>query len=100
VESSLSTLLTTPLFVVEAYCPGISSDQVAAADERIRCALFGVRGARAPRQIGSLLIPTDELVLRLFVGGSAHQVEAANQQADVPFERVVGAVAIDSPRNS
>jgi hypothetical protein len=100
VESPLSTLLATPLFVVESYWPGISSDQVSAADERIRCALLGVRGGPAPRQVGSILIPTDELVLGLFVGGSAHQVEAANQQAAIPFERVVGAVAIDSPRNS
>jgi hypothetical protein len=100
VHSRLSTLLTTPLFIVESYWPDVSSAQVSAADERIRRALFVVRGGPAPRQVGSILIPGDELVMRLFVGGSAHQVEVANQHADVQFERVVSAVAIDSPRTS
>jgi hypothetical protein len=97
VETPLSTLLATPLFVVECYWPGITTEQLVAADERTGHALAHAAGGSV-RQVGSILVPTDELVLRLFVGGSTRLVEAANQQAAIPFERVVGAAAIDGPR--
>ena len=90
----LSTLLAAPLFVAECYWPGITTEQLAAADERTGHALAHGHEP-APRQVGSILIPADELVLRLFVGGSAQLVEAANREAAVPVERVVRAVAFD-----
>jgi hypothetical protein len=92
----LSTLLATPLFVAECYWPGVTTGQLAAADQRTRHALADSNYRLAMRQVGSILVPADELVLRLFVGGSARLVETAHEQAAVPFERVVAAVAVDS----
>jgi len=97
VGTGLSALLATPLFVVECYWTGITVEQLTAADERTRQALAQTEGGAAVYQVGSILIPTDELVLRIFTGGSAQLVEAASRHAAIPFERVVSAVAIDGP---
>lgn len=93
----LSQVLPSPLFLAECYWPGITAEELTAADHRTQQALAEM-GATAPavRQAGSILIPTDELVFRLFLGGSIQALEAAHRRAAVPFARVIDAVAIDN----
>jgi hypothetical protein len=84
-----------PLFLVESYWPGVSAERVAAADAETRRALDELGdGSSVVRHLGSLLVPSDELLLRVFAGGSTALVDAANVRAGVPVERVVAIVAI------
>jgi hypothetical protein len=92
-----------PLFLVECYWPGVSVSRVAAADAKTVRALeaFGDRTAGA-RHLGSIFVPGDELLLRVFAGGSTAIIEKANTLAGVPVERVVAILALPSrlrPRN-
>jgi hypothetical protein len=87
--------LAGPLFLVEAYWPGVSAARVAAADVETARALQGLGdGSHGADHLGSLLVPGDELLLRLFRQGSAELVKAANVLAGVPVERVVEIVAL------
>ncbi len=85
-----------PLFLVEAYWPGVSAERVAAADTETQRALAAM-GDHGARYLGSMLVPGDELVLRVFAGGSPDVISEANAQAGVPVERVVEIVAVGSP---
>ena len=88
--------LSDPLFLVESYWPGVSAERVAAADAETRRALKALGDDQA-RYLGSMLVPGDELLLRVFAGGSAALISEANAQAGVPVERVVRIVALGSP---
>lgn len=94
----LTQLLPEPLFLVECYWPGVTPAELAVADDRARCVEAGDGGSPVVRYAGSILVPTDELVFRLFVGGSVELVAAANKRAAIPFERVIDAVAINPSR--
>jgi hypothetical protein len=88
-----------PLFLLESYWPGVSAARTAAADiETVRA--FGELGADRPatRHLGSILVPADELLLRLFAGGSAELITAANERAGVPVERVVEILVLPPAR--
>jgi len=62
---------------------------VHALEERIRSAVSEVASAGRPlRYSGSLLMPTDEVVLCLFEG-SEDLVRLAAQRAGLPFDRIV-----------
>jgi hypothetical protein len=84
-----------PLFLVESYWPGVSAERVAAADAETLRALQSL-GDQA-RYLGSMLVPCDELVLRVFAGGAPAVIGEANARAGVPVERVVQIVALSSP---
>ena len=84
-----------PLFLVESYWPGVSPERVATADAATVQALDAGRDRRAPaRYLGSMLVPRDELLLRVFAGGTAILISEANEHAGVPVERVVRVVAL------
>jgi hypothetical protein len=87
------TAAADPLFLLESYWPGVSAERVAAADLEMTRALEPL----CVRYLGSMLIPGDELVLRVFAGGSPAQISEANARAGVPVERVVQIVALHSP---
>jgi hypothetical protein len=84
-----------PLFLLESYWPGVSATSVGVADIETLRALeeFG-EDRPAARHLGSMLVPDDELLLRLFAGGSPELIRAANVRAGVPVERVVRVVAL------
>lgn len=88
--------LPGPLFLVESYWPGVSAERVAAADAETWQALK-VLGDDQARYLGSMLVPGDELLLRVFAGGSAALISEANARAGVPVERVVQIVALGLP---
>ena len=84
-----------PLFLVESYWPGVSAAAVAAADIETQSALRALGDRLTPvRPLGSILVPGDELVLRLFAGGPPALINDANKRAGIPVERVVEIVAL------
>jgi hypothetical protein len=88
-----------PLCLVESYWPGVSAAAVAAADIDTDSALRSL-GDRlsAVRHLGSMLVPEDELLLRLFAGGPPALINEANRRAGIPVERVVEVVALAPAR--
>jgi hypothetical protein len=86
--------LAGPLHIVECYWPGVSLERVAAADLETGRAVEELPGGLALQHLGSLLLGADELLLRLFHGGSAELVRAVNVRAGVPVERVVETVGL------
>jgi hypothetical protein len=88
-----------PLFMVESYWPGVSTARVAAADAQTVHALEQLgEGGSTSQHLGSLLVPDDELLLRVFVGGTVELVTSANELAGIPVERVVAILALPSTR--
>jgi hypothetical protein len=87
------TVAANRLFLLESYWPGVSAERIAAADLEIGRALE----ALGVRYLGSMLVPGDELVLRVFAGGSPAVIGEANARVGVPVERVVPIVALESP---
>ena len=85
-----------PLFLVESYWPGVSAERVAAADA-VTVRALEASGNDHARYLGSMLVPGDELVLRVFAGGTPAVINEANAKAGVPVERVVQIVALNSP---
>ena len=77
------------LLLVESYWPGVSAERVLGADMRTRRSL-----GPAGEHLGSLLLPADELLLRIFRGPSRELIEAANRSAGIPVERVVEILAL------
>ena len=79
----------SPSFIAECFWTGVTEQDVRLLDERIRSAVLDMASAGKPlRYSGSLLMPTDEVVLCLF-DGSEDLVRLAAQQAGVPFDRIV-----------
>ncbi len=76
-------------YAAECFWTGVTEQDVRAQEERIRAAVSEIASTQQPLSYsGSLLMPTDEVVLFLF-DGPEDQVRQAAQQAGVPFDRIV-----------
>ena len=74
--------------MVECYWPGITEGQVREILERSR--LAGRLSSQAGVQpLGSLLVPSDGMVIFLFEGTSPAAIREAAALAEVPFDRIV-----------
>lgn len=74
--------------MVECYWPGITEGQVRAILER--SGLAGRLSSQAGVQpLGSLLVPSDGMVIFLFEGTSPAAILEAAALAEVPFDRIV-----------
>jgi hypothetical protein len=86
--------------LVECYWPGVTEQKLVAAIARVQAAIELRRlDGRAPRLLGSILVPVDETVFCLFEG-EQEEVEALSAAAEFPFERVLGSRWIDATRRS
>lgn len=76
-------------YLVECFWPGVTSDGVEAANARARerAAALRRKGASV-RFLGSLLIPSDEVVFFQFMAASSEEVIRASREAEIPFDRV------------
>lgn len=84
--------------LVECYWPGVTEQKVLAVVERVRAAIEKwPMQSRAPRLLGSILVPADETVFCLFEG-EQEEVEAVSTAAELPFERILGSRWIDAQR--
>ncbi|HYU19388.1 MAG TPA: DUF4242 domain-containing protein [Chloroflexota bacterium] len=86
-----------PVYVVERYLPGITSEQLGAAAARAKSTTAQMSKEGTPvRYLRSTFIPSEEKCACLFEGPSVEAVEQANERAQIPFERVVEAKHIAS----
>ena len=85
-------------YLVECYWPGVTEKKLAAAVERVEAAIeLRQSDSRAPRFLGSILVPTDETVFCLFEG-EREEIQIVSAAAKLPFERILGSRWIDAPR--
>ena len=85
-------------YLVECYWPGVTKQKLAAAVERVQAAIELRRPhGRAPRLLGSILVPVDETVFCLF-DAEREEVEALSAAAELPFQRILGSQWIDATR--
>jgi hypothetical protein len=83
--------------VVECYWPGIDEAQVRDVLTRVtHQGLGSAASRRTVRSLGCLLVPSDGLALFLFEGPSATLVDEESAWAQIPFDRIVEAVRIES----
>ena len=84
-------------FLVEHYWPGITADEFQAAADRVRLSAdeLSREGAQI-RFLHSTLVPEDEAAFCVFAGESPDVVETAYRRANVPFERIVDALELNS----
>lgn len=76
-------------FLVERYWPGVTRDQFAAAEERVRRAVRDlVRTGAAIRLVSSTFIPAEQVVLSIFEASEEEAVIEANRRSGVRFDRV------------
>ena len=76
-------------YAAECFWTGVTEQDVRAQEERIRAAVSEIAPTEQRlRYSGSLLMPTDEVVLFLFEG-SEDLVTLAAHRAGVPFDRIV-----------
>ncbi|HEV2371349.1 MAG TPA: hypothetical protein VGS19_04190 [Streptosporangiaceae bacterium] len=73
--------------VAECLLPGLSRARAEAIGQRLGQVLAETPGRRVI-YLGSLLMPTDEVLLCLFAGPEA-EVRVVSEWAGVPFERIL-----------
>ena len=84
-------------YVVERYLPGITPDQLmAAAGSAKQTTADMTQEGTAVRYLRSTFIPGEEKCYCLFEGPSADVIKAANERAQIPFERIVEAMHVSS----
>ncbi len=79
------------LYLAERFWPVADHAELEAAAGRQRSAASASSAAgNAVRYVGSLLVPSDEVVFSLFRAGTSAGVVAVNERAGVALDRVVG----------
>jgi uncharacterized protein DUF4242 len=83
------------VFVVERYLPGLFRADLPHALDRINRVVCEMRteGTQVA-YLGSTIVPDDESCFCQFEAASEAAVAEANLRADVPFDRIVRAVAL------
>jgi hypothetical protein len=84
-------------YMVERYLPGVSAEEVLAAAGRAKETTARMsREGVAVRYLRSTYLPFEESCFCLFEGPSVELVKSANEQAQIPFDRIVEAVHVAS----
>lgn len=81
-----------PVYVADRNLPGITMDQLAGAQKAVidTSARFTDEG-RPVRYIRSMYVPGDDHCMCLFEADDAEAVKAVNDEAGIPYTRVVEA---------
>lgn len=81
------------VYMVERSLKGIAMDQLAAAQQRAIGTAAEMRATGTPvSYIRSTFVPESGQCLCLFSADNAAQVEALNEKAAIPFDKVVPAL--------
>jgi hypothetical protein len=82
------------VYVVERYLPGLARTDLVRSLARLEQAARELRNEGTPiRYLGSTIVARDETCTCQFEGSQAAVVEV-NRRADVPFDRILEAVAV------
>jgi hypothetical protein len=86
-------------YMAECFWPGVTEQQLADAGARARRAAeaMSVDGVRA-HDLGSILVPADEIALCLFEAASIEAASDLNRRAAIPFERILEVVRLGPRR--
>jgi len=89
-----------PVFMVDRSLPGITNDQLAAAQKAAieTCNTFTSQG-KPVRYIRTTFVPGEAHCMCLFEASNADLVKQVNEAAKLPFSRVVAAMDL-SPKAS
>jgi hypothetical protein len=83
------------IFVVERYLPGLVGGELEQALERVERAARQLNAEGAPvRYLGSTIVLEDEACFCQFEARSKDVIAAVNRRAQIPFDRIVEAVAV------
>ena len=92
----VSRRLISTEHLAECFWPDVTHDELAALDGRVRESAVLTEGGPAPvRYLGTMLVPSDEVVF-CFFEGSLDAVRGVATRAGVPFERIVETVRVSS----
>ena len=81
-----------PVFMVERDLPGITPEELAAAQKRaIQTGKELTAEGRQVRYIRSTFVPGESKCMCLFEASSPENVREANERANIPFTRIVPA---------
>ncbi|SPE26522.1 conserved hypothetical protein [Candidatus Sulfopaludibacter sp. SbA3] len=79
-----------PVFMVERDLPGITLEELAAAQKRaIQTGKELTAEGRQVRYIRSMFVPGESKCMCLFEAASPDNVREANERAQIPFTRIV-----------
>ncbi len=80
------------VYLVEREMPGVTMDQLAAAQKRaIKVGMDLTAQGRNVRYIRSMFVPGDGRCMCLFEAPNPENVREANEKAEIPFTRIVEA---------
>ncbi len=81
-----------PVYLVERDLPGITMEQLAAAQKRaIQVGKELTAEGRQVRYIRSTFVPGEAKCMCLFEAANPQNVQEANERAEIPFTRIVPA---------
>ena len=81
-----------PVYMVERDLPGITMEQLAAAQKRaIQMGRELTAEGRQVRYIRSTFVPGEAKCMCLFEAANPQHVREANERAEIPFTRIVPA---------
>lgn len=81
-----------PVYMVERDLPGITMEQLAAAQKRaIQMGKELTAEGRQVRYIRSMFVPGEAKCMCLFEAANPQNVREANVRAEIPFTRIVAA---------
>jgi hypothetical protein len=83
-------------FLAECYVPGITAAQVERVIADLRESVAAGGAAGQVRCLGSLFVPSDEVVFHLFAAPSAHAVRAVCEQAGLVCERIAHSIGLST----
>ena len=83
------------VYVVERYLPGLDQERLVGLLGKLGQVTQELRAEGTQvRYLGSTIVPDDEACFCQFEGASEAAVAEANKRAEVPFDRIVEAVAV------
>ena len=91
-----SRRLVSTEYLAECFWPDVTHDELTALDGRVRESADLTEGGPGPvRYLGTMLVPSDEVVF-CFFEGNLDSVRVVATRAGVPFERIVETIRIAS----
>ena len=80
------------VFLVFRHLPGVTRDQYSAAQRAVADVIGSASQQIKTRYLGGFFLPASARAICVFQAGSVADVEAVNEQANVPFTEVVAAL--------
>ena len=80
------------VFLVFRHLPGVTRDQYSAAQRAVADVIGSASQQIKTRYLGGFFLPASARAICVFQAGSVADVEAVNEQANVPFTEVLAAL--------